>query len=372
MYKRIFNFVSAKTAKLDDGVIRIGILGAAKISPLALIVPSTHMSDVAVVAVAARDVDKAKAFAKRWNVPKVHNTYDDLLNDTNIDAVYIPLPNSLHFEWTIKSLEKGKHVLCEKPFSSNALEAKIMLDKANETAKSLVEAFHYRYHPLAQRVKAIVNSGELGEIHHINATFTLPKYITKLSFKSDDIRYNFSLSGGIMMDAGCYPMNMIRMLARDQDPEIISAKPTYLLNPDIETGMLVNMKFPDGFTADLCVDFWSKKWTPEVKLEVIGGKGNLLCTNLILPSLWHKLEITTKTVRGTEIRTESVYGNGHNTYWYQLRAFVDEIKGGPKCETNAEDGWRNMKAIDAVYKAANMKPRGNVLKEHLDEFLKKN
>src|SRR4051794_1959052 len=136
----------------DNGTpLRFGILGAARIAPNAIINPARRIAGAQVVAVAARDPQKAQAFAKRHQIGRVHTSYADLIADPEIDAIYNPLPNSLHAEWSILALQAGKHVLCEKPIASNTSEARQMAAAADRTGKVLMEAFHYRYHPLIAR-----------------------------------------------------------------------------------------------------------------------------------------------------------------------------------------------------------------------------
>src|SRR5215467_13402600 len=145
--------------------LRIGTLGAARITPAALIKPARNSTEAEVVAVAARDRSRAQAFASKHGIPQVCDSYGALVNAPDIDAIYNPLPNGLHAEWTIAALEAGKHVLCEKPFTSNAKEAEEVAAVAERHSdRVLMEAFHYRYHPLAQRMRDVVDSGELGEI----------------------------------------------------------------------------------------------------------------------------------------------------------------------------------------------------------------
>src|SRR5215469_12782410 len=170
--------------------LRVGILGAARIVPYALIRPARQVAQVSVYGVAARDVTRARRFAQKHLIPQTFASYEELLADPNIDAVYVPLPNALHAPWTLKALAAGKHVLCEKPFASNASEAELMAAAAQERKLVLMEAFHYRYHPLAARMKEIVTGGELGEIRHIGAWLCFP-----LPFRGD-IRYNLALAGG--------------------------------------------------------------------------------------------------------------------------------------------------------------------------------
>src|SRR5436190_4863666 len=146
----------------DAQPVRIGILGAARIAPAGVVKPARANPEAEVVAVASRDAERARRFAEKHRVPKVHANYDELLLDDQIDAVYNPLPNGLHARWTIAALEAGKHVLCEKPFTSNAAQAREVAAAAGELV--VMEAFHYRYHPMALRMEEIVHSGELGEV----------------------------------------------------------------------------------------------------------------------------------------------------------------------------------------------------------------
>src|SRR5919108_1383071 len=187
--------------------IRIGVLGAAAIVPMALTNPARSIPEAQILAIAARDPKRAQAFARKHHIPRLHQTYSDLLADPEIDAIYNPLPNSLHAEWTIRALKAGKHVLCEKPFASNAQEAEEMAKVARETGLVLSEAFAYRYHPLTAIVKQIVASGELGTVRHIEAQFCF------LLPSAKNIRFQYKLAGGALMDCGCYPVSLIRYLA---------------------------------------------------------------------------------------------------------------------------------------------------------------
>src|SRR4030095_11625156 len=170
--------------------LRIGVIGAAAIVPMALTNPARSVPEVQITAIAARDPQRAEKFARRHHIPYVHQTYNDLLADPEIDAVYNPLPNSLHAEWTIRALEAGKHVLCEKPFAANAAEAEAMAAAASRAGRPLMEAFHYRYHALFARMRGILDAGELGAVRHLEASLCIP------ILRRDDIRWRADLAGG--------------------------------------------------------------------------------------------------------------------------------------------------------------------------------
>src|SRR5690348_5372824 len=222
--------------------LRIGVLGAARIAPAALIKPASTNPDVSVAAVAARSFERAQTFATKHGVPRAFAGYDELLADPDIDAVYNPLPNGLHGRWTRAALAAGKHVLCEKPFTANAAEAREIADLAATSDRVVMEAFHYRYHPLALRVEEIVASGELGKLQRVETAlcFPLPLF--------SDIRYNYDLAGGATMDAGCYAVHMARTFGGGETPKVVSAS-AKLRDARIDRAMTAELRFPSGHTG---------------------------------------------------------------------------------------------------------------------------
>jgi predicted dehydrogenase len=324
--------------------LRFGILGAARIAPMALIRPARAVSEAEVVAVAARDRAKAEAFAKKHGVPRVHDSYDALIADPAVDAIYNPLPNGLHCEWTIRALRAGKHVLCEKPIASNALEAKQMADAARETGRVLVEAFHWRYHPLARRVKEIVASGAIGKPRHYEAVLAFP-----IGLMRNDIRWRWDLAGGALMDAGCYTVSMVRHMS-EAEPEVVSAK-ALLWSPQIDRRMEARLRFADGRTGAITCSMWSSTLL-KMALRIEGDAGEVRVFNPIAPHFYNR--VTVQTPAGK--RSERVAGEP--TYTCQLRAFVDHVRNGTPVPTGPDDAIANMQVIDAVYRAAGLKARG--------------
>jgi predicted dehydrogenase len=327
----------------ESAPLRIGILGAARIAPMALVRPARHVAGADVAAVAARDVARARAFAARHGIAKVHDSYDALLADPAVDAVYNPLPNGLHCEWTIRALEAGKHVLCEKPFAANAEEAQRMASAAHRTGRLLVEAFHWRYHPLAARVKELLASGAIGAPRRYEAWFAIPLALR------NDIRWRFDLAGGALMDAGCYPISMVRHMA-EAEPEVVSAK-CLLRSPQVDRRTEAELRLADGRTAAIGCSMWSSTLL-KVVLRIRGERGELSVLNPLAPHFWHRL-----TVRGPDgTRSERVAGEA--SYTHQLRAFVDHVRNGTPVPTGADDAVANMRVIDAIYRAAGLRPRG--------------
>lgn len=323
--------------------VRIGVLGAARIVPTALVKPAAGLPDVTVAAIAARDPRRARAFADSHGIATVHDGYQDVLDDPAVDAVYIPLPNALHAPWTLKAIEAGKHVLCEKPFTSNAAQARSVVDAAAGTGLVIMEAFHYRYHPLAARMREILDGGELGEIRSVDVSvcFPLPKF--------SDIRYSYPLAGGALMDAGCYAVHCLRLLG-DGTPEVVAAR-AKRRGPDIDRAMTADLRFPGGATGRVTASMLSGR-VLDIGARVVGEQGELKVLNFLAPQVYHRL--TVKTRSGT--RRERL--RGESTYSYQVRAFADAVSRGGPVLTPAEDAVPTMSLIDDIYRAAGMRPRG--------------
>lgn len=323
--------------------IRIGVLGAAAIVPMALTNPARAVREVQITAIAARDPKRAQSFARKHHIPRVHETYNDLLADPEIDAIYNPLPNSLHAEWTIGALRAGKHVLCEKPFASNAQEAEEMAKAARETGLVLSEAFAYRYHPLTALVKEIISNGELGKVRHIDAQFCFFLPIT------NNIRFKYELAGGALMDCGCYPVSLIRHIA-EAEPTVVRAE-ARLYASQVDHKMTADLSFADGRTAHLVCDMRSPRLFRSL-LQIQGDAGRLQVINPYHPHWFNWL--TVQSAAGTRRK----YVRGENAYTLQLRAFAQAIHGKMKINTDPADAVGNMQVIDAIYEKADLKLRG--------------
>ena len=245
-------------------------------------------------------------------------------------------------KWAIAAARAGKHVLCEKPIAANAEEAAAMAQAADDASTVLMEAFHYRYHPLAARMAEIVASGELGELKHVRASmcFPLPLF--------NDIRYNYSLAGGAMMDAGCYAVHMVRLLG-GPDPEVTSAV-AKKHGDNVDRAMEAQLRFPSGVTGTVNVSMWSWKLL-DISCGATGTLGEMSVFNPVMPQAYHRL--TVKTEKGKRVENSGK----RPSYLYQLEAFTDACLRGKPVVTSAEDGIVNMQVIDDIYRAAGMQPR---------------
>ncbi len=322
--------------------VRIGCLGAARIAPAALIKPARGGVAAEVVAVAARDRTRAEAFANRHSIPRVYGSYQELVEAPDLEAVYVPLPNGLHAEWTLAALAAGKHVLCEKPFAANASEAGRVADAAARSGLVVMEAFHWRYHPLATRLMEIIGGGELGDIERIEAALIFPL------LKTSDIRWQLDLAGGSLMDAGCYPVHIVRTLAK-AEPVVTSAV-CKERSPGVDRWIRAEMEFSDGRSGQVTAGLWSSSIV-RAHVRVTGRRAAMTVLNPLAPQLFNLI-----TVRGPAgTRIERV--RGRSTYEYQLEAFVSAIREGLPILTGPDDSVANMRTIDSIYRAAGLDPR---------------
>ncbi|KZO95415.1 NAD(P)-binding protein [Calocera viscosa TUFC12733] len=357
--------------------VRFGILGAANIAPSALILPARSCPEAEVTVVGARSLEKAQEFAKKNGVAKAVQGYEAVLSDPEVDAVYNPLPNGLHYEWTMKALQAGKHVLLEKPATNTAAESERIFALAKEKNLVVLEAFHYQFHPSAQRLKEIINSGELGGVQKITATLTAPGGF----IKPDDIRFQYALGGGSTMDPGCYLTSMSRFVTGREPDSVLSASPVFQnkeQEPQIDRKMEFTLSFPalpaevEGPTADCLCDLSTPWWgpfglippMPDMSVRVQCERGEATLSNFVMPSFFHG--ITVSGPAGS--RTERVYGWGKEgvekgwkgeswwtTYRYQLQAFVDKVQGRvPQHWISGEDTVGNMRCVDMVYEKSGL------------------
>lgn len=328
--------------------LRIGILGAARIAPDAVIKPARKLDAVEILAVAARDRNRAAEFAAAHGIPRVHDSYDALLGDPDVDLVYNPLPNSLHCRWSIKALEAGRDVLCEKPLASNMDEALLMREAARKTGRTLIEAFHYRYHPLMGKAREAI--GRIGAVKNVELCFSMP--LVYLGYPPGDIRYKYSTGGGATMDLGCYCIDSMRFLT-GMGMEVTKAK--VLQCPrDVDLTMRAEFTFSNGAKGGMYCSFYSLnplRWF-RMYADVKGEKGRVHVNWPFQPQITNKLTVYT----GQGKTSESV--KAETTYYYQLKAVSEHILNGAPLSMSLDESIQNMKIIDEVYRMAGLRVRG--------------
>ncbi|HEY3873801.1 MAG TPA: Gfo/Idh/MocA family oxidoreductase [Actinocrinis sp.] len=328
------------TSDAGPGPLRIGILGAARIAPAAVIKPARNAAGVEVAAIAARDPARAREYAAKHGIPVVHGSYEELLSDPSVDIVYNPLPNGLHGRWTLAALRAGKHVLCEKPLTANAAEARAVAEAAQGTDLVVMEAFHYRYHPVAQRAVEIIRSGELGPLRHVAASACIP--LPRFS----DIRYRLDLAGGALMDIGCYAVHMVRTLV-GAEPEVVAAR-ARLHGRDVDRATWAQLRFPGGESGRVVGSLWSSNLM-RLSLSALGERGGLHVLNPLSPQSGHRLTVH---VKGARRRVERL--SRRPSYEYQLDAFVAAVREKAPVLTDPADAIGNMTVVDAIYRAAGL------------------
>jgi D-xylose 1-dehydrogenase (NADP+, D-xylono-1,5-lactone-forming) len=312
--------------------VRWGILSTARINRL--VIPGAHASEkVELVGVAGRDDERAEAYAKEWEIPRAYGSYEALLADDEIEAVYISLPNNLHVEWSIRTLEAGKHVLCEKPLAKRAAEVERAFDAAERAGRLLSEAFMYRHNPQARRLVELVESGAIGDLRVVRSCF---------SFTVGDpqnIRLRPELDGGALMDVGCYCVSGSRLLAGEPQHvfgrQLIGATGT----DAVFTGLL-------SFPGDVFALFDCGTMLPtRDELEAIGTEASLF-----LDDPWHgrRPMIELRRSGGVErIELERV-----DNYRLELENVSDAIRGEGELLLGREDAVANARAIEALASSA--------------------
>ncbi len=321
--------------------LRIGCLGAARIAPPALVHPARVHGAVQLSAVAARDPARAREFADLHGLAQVRDGYEALVDDPEVDIVYNPLPINLHAEWTIRALDAGKHVLCEKPLAMNAGEVEAMLEAAKRNGRRLIEAFHYRYHPAFETYLAWLGAERIGRLRRIEAHFCAP-------IDDDDgreIRHLPETGGGAFMDLGCYPLSWT-LMSTAEEPVSVDAE-AELTPRGVDERLIATLRFADGLEATLEASMAMSE-TRRMGLRVVGDDGEIRFDNPLAPQLGSTLTIDC----GGE--TESAAINRVSTYFYQLDAVVRALQTGEALPTEGNALLRQQRLLDRIYAAAGL------------------
>jgi predicted dehydrogenase len=335
------------TAALESSPepLRIGVLGASRIADVSIVKPAAATGH-RLVAVAARDPERAGAWASAHGVERVHESYDDLLADPDIEAVYNPLANGLHGQWNIRAAEAGKHVLGEKPSAANADEARRVRDAVVAAGVVFMEAFHFPYHPLFRRVCTLIEDGAVGEIRHIESILRMP------APDESDPRWQLELAGGSTMDLGCYSLASLHLLGRYAGgaPEVVGAtareRPGH---PGVDESLDIDLHYPSGATASGGSDMAADDW--DFHLTVSGSEGEIHVPDFPRPHEDDSLVL----VRGGGVELE--HCGTRSSYTYQLEAFAAAVREGRPVMTDPDVAVANMELVDAAYRAAGLEPR---------------
>ncbi len=324
--------------------LRWGILGCAAIADRAVI-PAIQASETGeLIGIASRDESKARSKAEQFSIPRFYGSYEALLADPDIDAVYIPLPNHLHKEWTIAAAKAGKHILCEKPLALNAKEAQEMVDFCNEAGVHLAEAFMYRHHPRIARVKEIIASGEIGDLRGIRGVFTYNGAASK-----GDIRQVKDWGGGALYDVGVYPLSAARLIM-GTEPEAVTVHALFSPEHD-DVDMMASglVEFPGSVALTFDCGMWA---TFRNELEIVGTEGSIVLKPSFLPSK-NNDDITIQV--GDKVRKEGPYGI--DAYIAQSDQFARVVWGEETPAYSSQDAVDNMKLIDACMASARTRQR---------------
>ena len=316
-------------------MLRIGLLGASRIAPAAVIAPARGRSDVEIVAVGARDPARAAAWADEHGVPQVAPSYDALVEREDVDLVYIALPPAAHLEWTRRALAAGKAVLCEKPFAMDAAEARAMVAAAEAANRPLIEAYHYRFHDVMRRAEALLAEGAIGPITAASAHFHAPIRRTPT-----ELRWIRAQGGGGLMDLGCYPLHALRTLLKSE-PVIVSASGEF--EDGVDATLEARLDF-SGIPAKLACSMTAERFSAGLRLE--GERGRIEIVNFIAPQMGCRFTVTRNGA------TEELGVSGPTTYEAQLQHVVEVLDGRSAPLTGGADAIAQMDAIDAIYAAA--------------------
>jgi D-xylose 1-dehydrogenase (NADP+, D-xylono-1,5-lactone-forming) len=314
--------------------LRLGLLSTAKIT--GAIIGGARVADGAeVVAVASRDRARGEAFAAENEIGRAHGSYDDLLADEDVEAVYVPLPNSLHLPWTVRALEAGKHVLCEKPLSRRVADVEQAFDVAERTGRLLMEGFMWRYHPATELVQRLIASGEIGALRVVRAAFGF-----SLDPGADNVRWSGELEGGALMDVGCYCVSALRLLAGE--PTRVSAE-----RVDGGSGVDARMAGVLRFGGDVLGTFDCAFDVPyRAGIEVVGETGTIVSLDP-----WHGGSPAVRILR-PDVDPVDLPVEAANPYGRELDDFARAVREGGSPRLGREDAVGQARVIEALYRAA--------------------
>jgi D-xylose 1-dehydrogenase (NADP+, D-xylono-1,5-lactone-forming) len=312
--------------------VKWGIISTANINE-ALISGAHASSKVEIIGVASRDRARADAYAGSWDIPRAYGSYESMIDDPDIEAVYISLPNNLHCEWTIKAIRGGKHVLCEKPLTRRVADAEAVFDAAEQNQRLVSEAFMYRHHPQTRRVAELVAAGAIGELRLIRATFSYALY------DEMNIRLRTDAEGGALMDVGCYCVNASRLLGGE--PETVASHAWY--GPTgTDWVFAATMKFPNNVVGLFdCGTALPRR----DELEAIGSDGSVF-----VDDPWFCRKPIIELRRNGEL--EQIETEPHDPYRLELENLSDAIRSESELLLGRADALGQARALQALHRSA--------------------
>jgi predicted dehydrogenase len=327
--------------------LRIGVLGASRIAESAIVGPAAELGH-RLVAVAARDRSRAETFAEKYGVERVVASYQDVIDDPEVDVVYNPLANSLHAPWNLAAIAAGKPVLSEKPFARDQSEARRVADAADAAGVTVLEGFHYYFHPVTQRAFGLAADGTLGEVTHVEVRMAMPPP------DDGDPRWSLEMAGGALMDLGCYGLHIMRSLGRlgvpgvDGRPSITRAHAEQR-TPGVDAWCDVEVAFPGGATGLSANSMVAEDYS--FTIRIVGTAGDAVVHDFIRPN--HDDQLTINTPAGTTVERLGT----RPSYTHQLEAFAAHVQHGTPLPFGTADAVANMAFVDGAYRAAGMVPR---------------
>jgi len=319
---------------MANPVLNWGLLSTAHINR-ALITPLRASKRNHLLAVASRTQESADRYAREWKIPRAHGSYEALLADPEIDVIYNSLPNHLHAEWTIKAVEAGKHVLCEKPLALSVDEVDAMKETARKYGRVVAEAFMYRHHPQTIKVQELIKGGSLGKLKLIRGSFS---YVLS---REGDVRLDPAMGGGSIWDVGCYPISYTRTVVGETPLEVFgwqATGPTW-----IDETFVGQMRFDHEVHAQFDCSFVIPF---HVFMEVLGSEGTLNIPNPFKPGVDEKIYLT----RGD--KTETIKIKGQELYIGEVEDMADAILLGRSPRIPLDDSRTNVAVISALLESA--------------------
>ena len=326
---------------MTEKKVHWGILSTASIGKRSVIPGIQESKRNIVKAVASRSLENARAFADELGIPAAYGSYEELLSDPTIDAVYIPLPNHLHKEWTLQAAKAGKHILCEKPIALDETEAVEMIDACNKAGVILAEAYMYRHQKRYEDIKTLIHNGEIGEIRGIHGVFTFNG-----AQDTGNIRFTKEWGGGSIYDVGCYPISAARFLL-DEEPSAVTTHAFF--SPDHgDVDMMASgiMEFSNGVALTFDCGMWAEFRN---ELEILGSKGRIVMKEAFLGDQSYEIIKDGKT---NKISDENI-----NPYTLQADNFAEGVLDGKPIKFPSDDIISNIRAVKGALTSAEKQER---------------